>query len=595
MLFESLYLKNFLSYEDQKFLWFDKPGLTLIEGINADEGGSNGSGKSGAWDGLAWGIFGETLRGLKGDDIVRRGASGGRVEVRFASGGNKYRVVRGRKDKEYENRLVVFKNDVTHEKGTIALTQDFLLAELGIDLELFRNTIIFAQGETFNFVSATNKEQKEILSKVMKLDFDQLHNNAKASVKSRHDKIRELEQHILILRSHQVEKPDDAFRSEIEEWEVGKRQQFSQIRDKMGQYNLKAEELQKNLKDVDAIAALELKVESALAESSKRHGDLSEMEYKLKGSIQAEKDGLKKLSGLKDRCHVCRQKVEESEISDHRNLHLKKIAGLEDALGKVVLKKSDVATQKMSHESSRSKLMRERMAQDRDRQILKEHRDMIKELESRAKDILKWENPWLAKKEDLLKKQEEISNKLKEKEGELETGRGILAYYDFWVSAFGDAGIKSFLFDLVCSTLTERANHYANLLTNGHVAISFDTQSKTKSGELREKFDCSVVTDGKKVKYEAYSGGEKRRISLAVDLALSDLMADYYEHDFNIVVFDEQTSYMDRAGRECFMKLLREKSKSKRVFVVDHDAEFKSMFDESWLIRKSRGVSVLEA
>ena len=166
-----------------------------------------------------------------------------------------------------------------------------------------------------------------------------------------------------------------------------------------------------------------------------------------------------------------------------------------------------------------------------------------------------------------------------------------MAYYDFWVNGFGDSGIKSFLFDLVCSTLTERANYYADILTNGQVVVNFDTQTKTKSGEIREKFECSVTTGGEKVKYEAYSGGEKRRISLSVDMALSDLMTDYYKSDFNIVVFDEQTSFLDTDGRECFMNLLKEKAKTKKVFVVDHDSEFKSLFDSSWMIEKKDDIS----
>jgi DNA repair exonuclease SbcCD ATPase subunit len=128
-------------------------------------------------------------------------------------------------------------------------------------------------------------------------------------------------------------------------------------------------------------------------------------------------------------------------------------------------------------------------------------------------------------------------------------------------------------------------------LTSGAITISFDTQKKLKTGELREKFDSEILKDGERVEYESYSGGEKRRISLAVDMALSEIMSEYYGQKFGMVVFDEQTGYMDEDGRVGFMNLLREIAREKRVFVVDHDGTFQAMFDIVWRVWKKGGIS----
>ena len=119
------------------------------------------------------------------------------------------------------------------------------------------------------------------------------------------------------------------------------------------------------------------------------------------------------------------------------------------------------------------------------------------------------------------------------------------------------------------------------------MTISFDTQSKLKTGEVREKFECIINIDGEKVPFKAYSGGEKTRISLAVDLALADLMNDFYGSDFNFLVMDEQDTYVDDVGRQAYMELLKERAKDRRVFVVSHDAKFKSEFDDVIKIRRT--------
>jgi DNA repair exonuclease SbcCD ATPase subunit len=86
---------------------------------------------------------------------------------------------------------------------------------------------------------------------------------------------------------------------------------------------------------------------------------------------------------------------------------------------------------------------------------------------------------------------------------------------------------------------------------------------------------------------------KKRRISLAVDMGLSEIMADQYGSQFNLIVFDEQDSYLDDQGRKAYMNLLKDLSKQKAVYVVAHDSEFKSQFDEVITIQKREGVSAI--
>ena len=55
-------INNFYSIKDVKFKFDKYKGIVLLEGINKDTGGSNGSGKSVLIEAVVWGLFGKTIR-----------------------------------------------------------------------------------------------------------------------------------------------------------------------------------------------------------------------------------------------------------------------------------------------------------------------------------------------------------------------------------------------------------------------------------------------------------------------------------------------------------------------------------------------------
>ena len=75
--------ENFLSFEalDLSF-----KNSFVIEGINLDEGGSNGSGKSAIIEAIVFGLYGESLRKVLLEDLVRQGTERMKVELHFDNG-----------------------------------------------------------------------------------------------------------------------------------------------------------------------------------------------------------------------------------------------------------------------------------------------------------------------------------------------------------------------------------------------------------------------------------------------------------------------------------------------------------------------------
>jgi DNA repair exonuclease SbcCD ATPase subunit len=587
-----------MSYQSAKFEDIDHSGLTLIEGINQDEGGSNGSGKSSLWDGISWALFGSTVRGLKSDEVINRHIKKDcEVHLYLTSGEKNYIVRRYRSHNKFSDRLILdFANEhweVTGSKemGTLARTQEYIVKTFGIDFELFRCTVLFAQGETFDFINAGNKAQKEILSKVMKIDYDSHLEKAKAKHKELSQEYNSIIKDMAILRSHLIEDPDELYADDIAKWDLDYQRKIQESeRDLANKIRSKSD-----LPSTDSTRLEEMRVKLA-GESSKLQYRLSCSRQKIseaEGDIRLLNMRKNEISSLirKGSCPTCRQAIDEA-------VSTKGIAEIQAEIDKIASEleehrsKSDAIDELIKTSTERMDRINNAIHAISATRKIESHLDSeIKRLTDNIERMSKETNPFIAKRDEAIAKQNKIREKIDAFDIKTKQIEENLPYYDFWVSAFGDAGIKSFVFDLICSTLTSKSNDYLNILTGGTIAVSFDTQKKLKTGELREKFDCSVMRDGETVKYEAYSGGEKRRISLAVDMALSDLMSDYHGSRFNMVVFDEQTNYLDLQGRQGFMELLKKLAMKKRVFVVDHDSEFKAQFDDVWTIQKRDGIS----
>ena len=165
----------------------------------------------------------------------------------------------------------------------------------------------------------------------------------------------------------------------------------------------------------------------------------------------------------------------------------------------------------------------------------------------------------------------------------------------FWLKGFSNSGIKSMLLDDITPFLNERANKYLQVLSGSHVHVEFSTQTPLKSGELREKFQIRVVNDDGGDSYMSNSSGEKRRIDVAINLALQDLIASRANKKLNIMFLDEILDTLDRSGTDSVIGLLAEIAKEKSsVFVISHNEDIQSYFQNFLVVTKKDGCSSVE-
>ena len=156
----------------------------------------------------------------------------------------------------------------------------------------------------------------------------------------------------------------------------------------------------------------------------------------------------------------------------------------------------------------------------------------------------------------------------------------------FWEKAFSEQGVIKHIINNILEYFNEQCNYYLSYLTNSNYFVEFDR-------ELNEK----IETDGKLVQYISLSGGEKRKINLAIMLGLKDLLILTDKSHVDLLFFDEVAENIDEAGIHGLYQLLLEIKKNKTVFVITHNKYLKTLLDSSprLSIIKHKGISKIKA
>ncbi len=165
MIINSLRLHNFLSHEDTE-ISFEK-GVNIIIG-------KNGAGKSSIIDGMKFAFLGER-RGSKIEDLVKRGKNECSVSMDFTIGNHTYSVERrislGRNGNVKDRDAVLLQDGTEvarHVSGVDKAIEDPNF--VGINSEVFLNSVFVEQGEIDALVSSTKSDREKIFGKIVGLD-----------------------------------------------------------------------------------------------------------------------------------------------------------------------------------------------------------------------------------------------------------------------------------------------------------------------------------------------------------------------------------------------------------------------------------------
>ena len=684
MLLTQLYIQNFMSIQ-QVTLNLDNRGMTLILGENLDnqDFDNNGAGKSTLTEALTYVLYGKTLRGLKGDDIVNKTSKRNcKVMLDLVDDdGTQYRISRYRKHKDNGNKFFLFRNgkDIT-PKSESDFTQA-ITDILNMDFLTFTSSILYS-AQSFKFTTATDAEMKNAFDTMLGLDmYSSCQEEAKEELKQLNYQKQTLNTKLDSLRQ-QVDGLNEqliTYRQLQEDYEAEKEEELedlsAEIEDKQKEKAQCAERLEQVKKDLKAIEKVVKEKEKALKAAEKALESLDEIKEgiteckdelrdneglinkvnsqisTLQRDIQRDEKAITKcdikIEQIQDKvqesedtvgtpCPLCGNKIthesidavieqyaseiealesEKAEYQESIYKHKTKIVTYEEQIQKLDnvnaeikedLSVLEAALEKGSKYSKEERRCRTELDEvnSKSMKLNLTHKNLQAEEDRIALDVTNLERKYKKKQDEVNPYSqliEDTQRKIFEMEKGCEKDKESLLLLEkdervlqFWIQGFSNSGIKSLLLDDITPFLNRRANKYLRKLSSDHMEIKFSTQSTLKSGEKREKFTIEVVNNDGGDTYIANSSGEKRRIDIAVNLALQDLIAARSSKKLNIAFFDEVFDTLDSVGVEKVVDLLQDMAKEKSsLFVITHNNDLKSLFTNSIKIVKQGGYSTL--
>ena len=548
MLIEDLNLKNFTVHEDSTFK-FPERGVVLVTG-------PNGGGKSSLAEGISWGAFGETLRGSPPGG--RKGADPCSVKLTIRSPKSLV-VERTRASELTKVRWTLDGKATVHP--TTSKAQDSLGSVIG-SWETWRRTHVFSSADAAHFTTATDKERKLFLESYLGLErFDTALDLSRNAMRAAESVCETVEREIAFIASeeraatHRLEDAEKVLRDiptnaapTDEEEDVGNGV------GPFAEHIKKAEEERRQL--VKEIAASD--------------GDTGAIKHELKMLTQR----LQRL-GDTGHCDSCGQVVPKElreeltrKIDAARETIVSAEAASADARRDVEegLHDVEVALQKLRTKEAAYHERAKAAAKARSQ------RGIISQMRSRAEFNATNAQEMLA---------QAATKMVEAREKESKAARE-LSVFTAAVTVLGMRGVRAALLARMLSSLEASANAWLPRLAGPGISVSLKSYKENKSGQSVSDviaLDVHGVGDG--YGYRAASGGERRRIDVAIMLAFAGKGS---------LIFDEALDALDSAGVVAIADVLEELAQDRCVVVITHNEELATQLPQAirWKISENR-------
>lgn len=628
-------VKNFMVFGDkQQVVKLDNLGLVLLEGKNEDSESfkSNGAGKTTILSSIVYALFGKLPDGTSGDTMINdKTKKGLKVSLTIQQGNHTYRIDRYRKDKDFKNKTLLFQDDKEITKSSIKLTNEAIIKILGIDMDTYLHSVVFGLGDVTNFTQATDKEKKEILEDIANIS---IYKQAQSVAKDKRDKVVEDLQ--------QAKTKIDSTNNEIEAYKQlsdSSRKQFQtlmatrkQLKNFEAAYTVEdvpsdndRQETEHKLAQVtDALTKLQAPIENSYQQEYNQvvtqGSQLKAKRDSLKEHLLDLVAQLKEVKNSKEpTCRYCGNILDAT----HKATELKSLAKeykqsamdyakVQESLKKSVAKYNFLASKieeiQKAQDARRDKMIKLNKVSE----TLKGH---LKELASQAQTVRDNQAHYakiVAQLKDLNKqinslteeiKSQQVQTKLKTSEDKLvqlqkeyNKLEKQLKVLKETVEIYSDKGVKSHVLDLVLPYVNQRANYYLSELTDNTISVKISTTTEAKNGNVSDKLNVETNNINGAQEYELNSKGERKRIDLAISLALQDYVMTRTNTKTNFIAYDEVFDGLDSVGIDRVMHLLKQRVKEvPTIIVVSHNDELKELFENRITVTKQKGLSTIEA
>ncbi|MFQ5616119.1 MAG: AAA family ATPase [Anaerolineales bacterium] len=161
--------------------------------------------------------------------------------------------------------------------------------------------------------------------------------------------------------------------------------------------------------------------------------------------------------------------------------------------------------------------------------------------------------------------------------------------------AFGKDGVPALLIEQALPQIETKANKILDRLSGGDMNIRFQTQRELKTRpNLKETLGIQISDRAGIRDYELYSGGESLRVSFAIRLALSEILAQRAGARLQTLVIDEGFGSQDAIGRQRLIEAINMvRPDFAKILVITHIESLKDVFPTRLEVEKGEMGSVV--
>tara|TARA_R110000765_G_scaffold243764_3_gene346067 strand:- start:261 stop:1889 length:1629 start_codon:yes stop_codon:yes gene_type:complete len=528
MIINKLRIKNFLSVDDITINFDDVKGLVLLEGLNMDTDASlsNGSGKSSIIEGLIFALFGKTIRKTTEKTISNYTSKKGCAV--YLTVNEDIEIYRAKSP----TFLSVKHKGIDISRESIPDTQAVLEKMLGFSYKSALSSLVFGQHNTVNFMSASPDDKRRLVQKYLNID-----------------KIFDLRKSTLELKSEaKNELKDSQTKHEVYSKEVS-------FLDK------KIKDLNKKIRQSKAVLS-NPSIIDLLKNSSVE--DLQELQNQKESLVAELASNQEHKEYVKKQIKTCKELIqylqESSKCSNCDFINPK-------VLKKISQTKSDLEKHRREDKETSKKLGK----------LTKEFDKITIPIHDQDLSVLRNAGKFATEITALKDARKRYKTMLKEATDSASATKKRYELLRFWEKAFSEKGLVKYIIRNILDFMNDRCNYYLSFLSNTMFYV-----------KVLEDLNISIYKDSQERDYDTLSGGERRRIDLAVTLALNDLTSLSNSSELDLVFFDEAAENLDKEGIQGFYNLLNDISLKKKIFLITHNSYLKSLLGDTASIKVTK-------
>jgi DNA repair exonuclease SbcCD ATPase subunit len=605
---------------------------------------SNGVGKSSIPEIIVYTLFGKTIKHPKKinhkDVINNQVGKGLKTEVRWGD----FRVVRTRKPdtlRFWESAKGIWDDSTEITLGGQPATQKLLEEKLGLNYETFVNVVIFTDNNAGSFLECDASNKREIVENLLSLDkYKSFAERAKNLKKEKKDAIKllqndyenarqQMEQAKLKItaakeqESSWKEKRSSELEALLSKIKVLKKQlestsegaelsRYQEAQARIESLNSEIPGIEKKQVNIQEILDLaQEKLNSVKQKQNECQIGIKSLDSSIKNLTSKILENQKEIARLENNegatCKFCLGTVSKENYKKYTDQLLNKIKEIQEESDSELSEKSKISAKVKDLEATEKKIsaglasakknildasadlaqkrkelsemnkVEKPQSKNITNQLIEQQIESVSEQAADKKKEIESPTPFESIIQSLSEEIESKTAEFEAKNKKLDELDGELPYYEFWATAFGDSGIRKFVIDGIIPALNSRVAYWLQFLIDGKISLEFNN-------ELEEKIERSP-SDGDPFVYYAMSGGERRRLNLAVSQAFAHVMMLSSGMSPSLVFLDEVTTNIDQIGVVGVYNMILELAKDRQVFITTHDQNLLDMLEGCELIR----------